>query len=227
MHYANTKKLALRIMYLSLLCLFLYSNEVFAFDDGDFQYWHNTAFSWKIKDNYKFSLEEESRFGDDAKDFYYQHYDIGVTYSGICKWLELSANYRQVFQEKDNEWLKENIPHLNASVKWELFGTNFSNRARFEYKNREDLEDYWRYRNKFTVKPPLKFTRFKIQPYIADEVFYDFNVERVNTNRFYCGINADLSKMIKLELYYLWVSSEKNHDWDDTNVLGTNLKIAF
>ena len=221
------KGLILKTIYALLLCSLLYSTGIFAFDDGDFQYWHNTALSWKIDDNYKLNLEEESRFGDNAKDFYYQHYDIGITYSGICKWLELSANYRHIYQEKNNDWLQENVPHLNASVKWELFDVSFNNRARFEYKNRENAEDYFRYRNKFTVKPPLKFTRFKIQPYIADEVFYDFNVERANANRLYCGISADLSKIIKLDLYYLWVSSEKNHDWDDTNVLGTNLKIVF
>lgn len=199
----------------------------YAFDDGDFQYWNTEAISWKISDDWKLSLEEEFRYANAAKDVYYQHSDLGFTYSGLAKWLDLGANYRQVYEENKNRWLAENRPHLNATLKWKIDEWSFSNRSRFEYRNREDREDFWRYRNKFTLKTPFKVTGFSIQPYIADEVFYDFDVETVNKNRLFGGFELSLTKNLKADIYYFWESSEKNDDWNDTNTLGTKLTLQF
>ena len=83
-------------------------------------------------------LEEEFRFGDDGGNFYYQHSDLGLIYSGISDWVDVGINYRHVFLEKDSDWKQENRPHLNATVKCKLLDFSLSNRGRLEYRNRED-----------------------------------------------------------------------------------------
>ncbi|MFH1621965.1 MAG: DUF2490 domain-containing protein [Candidatus Omnitrophota bacterium] len=210
-----------------IIFVFFFASYSFAFDDDDFQHWITTSASWKMDDEWNMSFEEEFRLGDDAGNLYYHHSDLGFTYSGITDWLDVGVNYRHVFEEKSSDWKQENRPHVNATVKWKMGDVPLSNRARFEYRNRQDAENYWRYSNKFSVKFPLKFTRLNIQPYIADEIFYDFNEETLNRNRVYAGFSFTLLKNLKAEIYYLLESNEKSKDWNDTHALGTKLKFSF
>jgi len=219
-----------RINFL-ILCLvvltLLFVPEGFSFGDGDFQYWNTESISKKINDDWKIALVQEFRWGDNARNPYYNHSDLGIVYSGLASWLDVGINYRHVHEEKSNDWKVENRPHLNADVKWKLFDVAFSNRGRLEYRNREDADNYWRYRNKFSIKLPLQLTKLEIQPYLADEIFYDFDVETLNRNRLYGGFGFKIIKNLKGEIYYLWERTEKSDKWNDINVLGTKLKLSF
>ena len=215
------------IFFLFVISGILFCRPGLSFDDGDFQYWNSESASWSLNDDWKIVLEEEFRFGDDGQDFSYQHSDLGFEYSGIADWLSLGLNYRHVFEKNSGKWLEENRPHLNAAVKWELFDCSFSNRGRFEYRNRESGQEAWRYRNKFSLKFPCKFTKFEIQPYIADEVFVDFDQGEFNRNRVYTGFALKLSNYIKAELFYLLQRSKSGGIWIDYNILGTKLKMYF
>lgn len=200
----------------------------YAFDDGDFQYWNTESVSWTISDRWNAKLEEEFRFGDGGGDFYYQYSDLGLTYSGLVDWLDLGINYRQIF-EKDgsNKWGYENRPHLNITFKGKVNDWSLSNRSRFEYRNKEEGNDGWRYRNKSTIKIPIKFTRFDIQPYMADEIFIDFDKEDLTVNRLYGGFSFKITKNLKGEIFYLWQSTKSSGKWSCLNVLGTNIKFSF
>ena len=87
--------------------------------------------------------------------------------------------------------------------------------------------NYFRYRNKFTVKPSIEILPFGIQPYIADEAFYDFDAETLNANRLYGGFTFNITMSVKAEIYYMWQSKKSNDKWSDTHVLGTKLKFPF
>ena len=209
------------------LFVLLCSSSCFAFDDGDFQYWNAESISWKLDKHWQLNLEEEFRFGDDAGDFYYQHSDLGATYTGMCNWLDIGFNYRHIFEENNDEWKQENRPHLNFALKLISGKLNLNNRGRFEYRNREDADNFWRYRNKFTLKFPCKFTRLEFQPYLADEIFVDFDQQELNRNRLYAGFYMKLLKSLKGEIFYLWQSSKKSGEWTNYQILGTKLKLVF
>lgn len=217
---------AYKILFLILITIFS-AKSCFATDDGDFQYWNTESISTKLNDSWAVKLEEEFRLGDDGGNVYYQHSDLGFTYSGLEDWLSVGFNYRQVFEKKSGEWKQEERPYLNTTVKWRWFDYSLSNRVRFEYREIEDSEDYWRYRNKFAIKLPLKLTKLEIQPYIADETFYDFNRDELNRNRLYLGCNLKLLDGLKGEIFYLWQTSESNDEWADIYALGTKLKLSF
>lgn len=199
----------------------------FAFDGGDFQYWNTENVSFKLKDDWKVKVEEEFRFGDGAGDFYYQHSDVGVTYSGIAEWLQAGISYRLVFEENDGEWEYENRPHFNATLKHKAEGFTFSDRSRLEWRMPENSYTKWRYRNKLTLGHPLEFNEFKFTPYISDEIFVDFDKGKLDRNRLYSGIDFKITKYLKLDVFYLWQFSKKSHHWESYNVLGTKLKAAF
>jgi hypothetical protein len=200
----------------------------FASSDGSLQYWGTTGASFDINKEWKFAVEEEFRLGDDADELFYHHTDMGFIYSGLADWIDLGFNYRQVFQkDSTGEWRQENLPHLNVTFKGKLFGLDISDRSRMEFRDRENVKDVWRYRNKLTVKLPFELTKLKLRPYLADEAFITLNDDNIDKNRFFAGFSVKLSKSIDGEVYYMFESSRSNEQWDHANVLGTAIKLRF
>jgi len=213
----------------ALICAGFLSGPCFAFDDGDFQYWSSAKVSFDINNDWQCNFEEEFKFGDDAGELYYHHSDLGFVYKSFADWIDLGFNYRQVFERTDSEgeWTQENRPHLNVTLKGQLFGLNVSNRSRFEYRDVEDNEDHWRYRNKVTVKLPLELTELKLKPYLADEVFVPLNDDNITKNRVYAGVSFKVLENVTGEVFYCWLTGRTADGWKDINVLGTWLKFRF
>jgi len=201
--------------------------KLYAYDDGDFQVWNTETEEFKINKEAKMVLEEEFRWGGSAKEFYYQHYDLGFFYN-LQKYLNVGAGYRHVLSKSKGKFLVENEPYVTATLLWDIAGFKFDDRSRLEYNHFDYKDDTWRYRNKFTVKLPWKFTKFEIQPYLADEIYVLFDdSQRLNQNRFSAGLGMTITKNLKGEIYYLLQSSKGSKLWTATNVLGTKLKLFF
>lgn len=216
-------------IFLTIGLALLLAIRVYAYDDGDFQLWHTEVQEKRINDKSKVSTEEEFRFGDDASEFYYHHYDAGYLYD-LTKSLSLGFNYRQVYEKKvaHGEFKEENRPYMNAVIKWGILGFQLDNRNRLEYRHFDYQRDFWRYRNKITAKFPWKFTGLEIQPYLADEVFLSFLGKALNRNRSYCGLLFSFSDNLKGEIYYLLQSDKTAFGkWKATNALGTKVKLIF
>jgi hypothetical protein len=207
--------------------LLLFTAKVCAYDDGDFQVWNTDVEEFKINKDSKLALEEEFRWGDNAHEFTYHHYDVGF-FTNLEKWLNIGGGYRHVYELKKGKFRLENEPYLAATLLWDLKGFKIEDRHRMEYRYFDYQDDSWRYRNKVTVKLPWKFTRIGIQPYLSDEIFVGFNgSSTLNQNRFSSGLAMNLTKNLKAEIYYLLQCSKSPDNWKDTNVLGTKLKWAF
>ena len=201
-------------------------NLVYAYDDGDFQIWSTEVQEFKINKDLKVALEEEFRFGDNADDFFYHHYDLGFTYS-LNKSLNLGAGYRHIYEKKKGKFKLENEPYLIFAYKWEWFKFKFDDRSRLEYRHFEYQTDSWRYRNKFTLRFPFRFTKLEIQPYLSDEIFLNFYGAAFTKNRFYSGLEFTVTKNIRADVYYLLEHTKTGRIWPDVNVLGTKIKILF
>lgn len=206
----------------------LISEVCFASDDGDFQYWSTADFSFDINKDWKFTFQEEFRLKESGGHLYRHHSEVGFVYKSFADWVDLGFNYRQVFEkDSEGEWRQENRPHLNVTLKGKLLGLDLSDRSRIEYRDREDKEDVWRYRNKVTVKLPFELTELQLQPYLADEVFITLNDDNVDRNRLYAGVSFKMAQNLKGDVFYLWQSSRSSSGWTDINVLGTALKFNF
>jgi len=216
------KKIGIMLLGLVLLSI----AKVNAYDDGDFQVWNTDVEELKINKDSKIALEEEFRWGDNSKEFYYHHYDVGFFYN-LKKYLNIGGGYRHIYELKKGKFKLENEPYVTATLLWDLLGVKLEDRNRMEYRHFDWQADSWRYRNKFTVKIPWKFTKLEIQPYLADEIFLDFQNKAFSRNRFYSGLTANLTKNLKTEIYYLLQSSRSVNNWVEANVLGTKVKLAF
>ena len=184
--------------------------------------------SFDINKDWKFTFNEEFRLGHDAGNFYKHTSDVGFVYRSFADWMDLGFNFKEEF-EKDSkgEWRSENRPHFNATLKAKVFGLSLSDRSRFEYRDREIKKDVWRYRNKLTIKFPIKLTELELQPYVADEVFINIDEGDFHRNRMYAGFSFKLAKNLDASIFYLWQSSESSSGWKDINALGTGLKYRF
>ncbi|MFZ2356787.1 MAG: DUF2490 domain-containing protein [Candidatus Omnitrophota bacterium] len=201
--------------------------KVYAYDDGDFQVWNTDVEEFKVNENSKVTFEEEFRWGNNASEFYYQHYDIGF-FHNLKEWLNIGGGYRHVYELKKGKFKVTNEPYVTATLLWGLKGFKFDDRSRLEYRHFDYQADSWRYRNKFTAKLPWKFTKFEIQPYLSDEIFIGFGtISEFNQNRFSPGISMNLTKNLKAEIYYMLQSTKSSGKWVDANVLGTKLKLVF
>ena len=101
----------------------LISETCSAFDDGDFQYWNTTGFSFDLSKDWEFTFEEDLRFQDEGSRLYYHHSESGFVYTGYADWVEFGLNYRQVSSRNSNDdWVTENRPHVNVTLMTKLAG---------------------------------------------------------------------------------------------------------
>ena len=222
-------KIRRAVFFAALLAVVFVGEICFAADEGDFQWWSTAGLSFDISKDWGFTFKEEFRLGESAGHLYHHHSEVGLVYKSLADWIDLGFNYRQAY-EKDSagKWRQENQPSLNVTLKGKLLGLDVSDRSRLEYRDRENKDNVWRYRNKVTAQLPVELTPLKLKPYLADEVFVTLNDDNIDNNRFFAGASFKLTKNLKGDVYYMWQSSRAGSgDWTNINVLGTALKISF
>jgi len=215
-----------KIGILMIVLVLMAAHSIFAYDDGDFQVWNTDVEEFKIDKDSRIAFEEEFRWQDNASEFYYHHYDIGYFFN-LNKYLNIGAGYRHIYELKKRKFKLENEPYVTVAFLFSLRGLKFDDRSRLEYRHFDFQADSWRYRNKLTLSLPWKFTKMEIQPYLANEVFLNFNNKAFSGNRFYSGLSMRLASNLKAEIYYLLQSVRSGTSWADANVLGTKIKLSF
>jgi hypothetical protein len=207
--------------------LLIVTAMAYAYDDGDFQIWNTDVEEMKINDKSKVAFEQEFRWGDNADEFFYQHYDIGFFYN-LKKYLNVGGGYRYIYESKKRRFRLERAPYVMMSLLWDSKGFKFEDRRRLEYRSFQYQADAWRYRNKLSMKCPWKYTKMEIQPYLSDEMLFSLSAtNQLSQNRASAGIGMNLTKNVKGEVYYMLHTMKSSGKWIDANVVGTKLKIAF
>jgi len=197
----------------------------YAFDNGDVQYWNGESVKVKFSEHTSVTVEEEFRFGENAGTMYHNHTDVGVGYR-MNDYLQFGANYRQVFSKKGKDWDTEYRPHVNLTVVYPADLFTVKSRNRMEYRIVESHDDYFRYRNKFSLEVPLPMDILNFTPYVADEIYYDLDKGEMNKNRVYAGLKVKITANIRADIFYMRESS-KSGKWKETNVFGSSLFYVF
>lgn len=198
-----------------------------AYDNGDFQIWNTNYQNVEIIKKIKLAMEQEFRFGENASELYYQHYEWGAIF-GFDKMLDIALCYRLVLDKYKHKWREEDQPNVNMTLKFDLWKFKLDDRNRIEYRHFRFKEDSVRYRNKFGIKLPLDLLKMKVSPYAADEIFIASDSTGFNENRFSSGIEFGLTKYVKADIYYMFKSNKiKDEKWNSANVLGIKCRVAF
>ena len=212
----------------AVITVLLFCENCFAFADGDFQIWHSACAHFDINKDWEFTVREHLKLGDDAGHLYLHNTDVGFVYKGFTDWIDLGFNYKQGFRKDDDgHWSRENRPHLNITFNGRVGSLEFSDRSRFEFRDREVREDLWRYVHRLEVRLPFEFTKYKFQPYFADQVFLNMEGQTFEKNRIYSGVSFELTENAESKIYYVWQSAEFDGQWINLDALGFQIEILF
>jgi Protein of unknown function (DUF2490). len=215
-----------KILCIAILIISVTLNT-YAYEHGDFQIWNTNAQDVKIGKATKFTLEEEFRYGENATELFYQHYDWGFCWA-FDKRFELNLGYRFVLDKYKHKWLQSDEPYTNLTWKQDIWKFKFEDRNRIEYRHFRFAPDQARYRNRFTLKYPIDFKTLKISPYVSNEIFVSSNGRGFNQNRFQPGIEIELNKYVKFDIAYMQQQVRgRDNKWYTANVLWLKNKIAF
>lgn len=212
---------------LLLLCLLLIAVSAYAYESGDFQIWNTNGEEIKIGKSTKFTMEQEFRYGENATELFYQHYDWGFGWD-FDKRLELNLGYRFVLERIKHKWMESDEPYTVLTWKQDIWKFKFEDRNRIEYRHFRFAPDQVRYRNRFTLKYPLDFRGITIAPYTSDEIFVSSNGTGFNQNRFESGLEFGLTKYVKASIAYMQQQIRgKGDKFYLANVLWFKGKIMF
>jgi hypothetical protein len=221
------KSTVLVLVALAMVVSF-FASDAFA---GDNKYYSEFALKHKINDKFDVFFTPELRLKDDMGDLYYYHLRGGGTYHAH-KNLDLSLASRFI-QNKDGngDWDKNDIYYIEmiAVPKTKAWDFNLSDANKIEYRIYENAADRWVYRNLATVAYPAKIGNFEFAPYISNEIYYDFEINRMNLNWATIGANKKINKNLTVGLYYRNEASRRGttSTWVTNNILGSNITIDF
>lgn len=190
----------------------------------DWALWSNLDLSGKLNDNWTWKVAPQVRFENHFSEHHYTHFELGLSYK-LSAWFGIAPSYRHVLTRGSADWNTEKRPQLDLNLSRKWLGLNWSDRNRFEFRFRDSGESV-RYRNKLTAKFP-QWRVMDIQPYVANEIFYDLKAESLNKNRIYAGASAPVFQDLRVEIGYIRESNKGQDDWSGFNVLWTSLKYGF
>lgn len=220
------KKLTFLFAAIIAVCLFIES----AFAASDNKYYSEFAFKHKLNDKFDFFFTPEFRFNEDMGNLYYYQVRAGSAFHAH-KNLDLALAYRFLQNKVKGEWDNNDVQYIEmlAIPKTKLGGLDISDANKLERRFYENAPDRWVYRNLLTFAYPAKIGNFKFTPYISNEIYYDFEIDKMNLNWATIGANKRINKYLTVGLYYRDETSRvgASSKWVTNHVLGSNVTVDF
>jgi hypothetical protein len=211
-----------------------------AWAGSDWQAWIDQAVSKGLTERLTVRVAQSFRYSFDESQLATYYLEAGGTWAARS-WLSLGAGYRQQVDRRESRWIGENRPFADAILRWNIRSVAISDRNRIEYRNREEQDDIFRYRNKLTVQYNAWEPGFGLKPYAAAEAFIDesANLKERNRTRFTLGIRTDPDRHLLRNVEASWTQSlamdysvtvqrtKKDGDWADEYIAGVQAGWNF
>ena len=183
---------------------------------NDAQLWENIEVTKKFSKTWAFHFNHEGRIVNNFSEFHYAYGDFGIVRK-FSKSLKMSLNYVLVWKKTDSHdswrhqyyvsltYNKDFLDHFNISLR-EEFQTQYQDIYSSELGKYP--EHYLRSKATITYDP-VYYPFYKIQPYIASEIYYHTDANdkygpEFNRIRYFAGLFYHINKISDLELYYLY-----------------------
>lgn len=226
----------LKLFFLTALFSFAAFSQT-APPESDFQFWNETQLQIplvKTKDNKGKEVEKITLFingtlrvGENYKRFVDERIGFGFDFK-INKYLTLTPSYLyRAEQPFGNRKAYESRFRFAGTLenKWSRF--SLKDRNLVEYRMRNSRSDSVRYRNKLQINVPVvKNKKELFTPFIADEVFYDFQLKKWARNEVSAGISKKFTPNFSADFYYLY-RRDSPAVWKNVHALGINLKFKI
>jgi len=207
---------------LLLLILLVSGASAQSVDRTDNQLWTDVQLAAPVTKSFDFNILGTLRLGRDINRPVDERVGAGFTWK-IGKYWTVSPNYLHIgMQPVRGRKIWENRLTLPVTLRFNLDKFRLSDRNQFEHRIRNSGLRTNRYRNRFQVEHPVG----PLSLYVADEVFYDWAVDRWVRNRFTIGASKVFDKHFTQEVYYLRQNDGVSVP-GDLNVIGTTLRFRL
>ena len=195
-------------------------------DQTDHQFWTDVQVAIPVTTHFDFNVMGTLRVGRDFSHPVDERIGAGFTFRAN-KYLQVSPHYLHIgMQPFAGRRIWENRLTVPVQVVFRAGNFQLSDRNQFERRLRNSGAKSTRYRNRFTVQHPVGSKGWQLWLFVADEVFYDWSVDRWVRNRFSVGGSKVFNKHFTQDLYYLRQNDGVSVP-GDLNVIGTTLRFRL
>lgn len=222
---ARTSKPATILFLLCFLCLSVakVSAQV---DRTDNQLWTEVQLAAPVTKSFDFNILTTLRLGRDINRPVDERIGAGFTFK-YGKHLTIAPSYLHIgTQPVPRRRIWENRLSLPVQVRFNAGEFRLSDRNLFERRLRNSGQKSTRYRNRFQVEHPVGSKDWQLSLFVADEVFYDWSVNRWVRNRFSVGGMKIFNPHFTQEFFYLRQNDGVSIP-GDLNVIGTTLRFRL
>ncbi len=195
-------------------------------DRTDNQQWTDVQLAVPVTKNFDFNLLGTLRLGRDISRPVDERVGVGFTWRIGTHW-QIQPNYLHIgMQPVRGRKIWENRLSLPVTLRFNLGKFRLSDRNLLEHRIRNSGQRANRYRNRFQVEHPVGDKEWHLSLYVADEVFYDWTIDRWVRNRFTVGASKVFNKHYTQDFYYLRQNDGVSVP-GDLNVIGTTLRFRL
>lgn len=195
-------------------------------DHTDNQQWTDVQLAVPINKKFDFNILGTLRLGRDISRPVDERVGAGFTWKIGQHW-QIAPNYVHIgMQPVRNRKIWENRLTLPVTFRFNVNKFRVSDRNQFEHRIRNSGVRLNRYRNRFQVEHPLGKKDWGLSWFVADEVFYDWAVDRWVRNRILVGAIKVFNKHFTQDIYYLRQNDGVSIP-GDLNVIGTVLRFRL
>lgn len=195
-------------------------------DHTDNQQWNEVQLFIPVTKQIDFTLGGTLRIGRD----FHRPVDerVGAGFSvKLGKYVTVSPNYLHIgMQPFAGRRVWENRLSVPVQVRFNLGEFRLTERNLFERRLRNSGAKSNRYRQRVQVERPVGPNGLALSLYVADEVFYDWAVDRWVRNRFSVGAVKVFNKHFTQDFYYTRQNDGVSIP-GDLNVIGTTLRFRL
>ena len=193
-------------------------------DRTDNQQWTDVQLAVPVTSTIDFNMLGTLRFGRNISHAIDERAGVGFTFR-FGKYVTVAPNFLAIgMQPSENRRGWENRLTLPITLRFNAGKFRLSDRNQFERRFRSNGVKSTRYRNRFQVEHPIGSDTLKLSLFVADEVFYDWSVDRWVRNRFSIGVSKVFNKHFTQDFYYLRQNDGVSVP-GDLNVIGTTLRF--
>lgn len=192
----------------------------------DNQFWSDVQIAVPVTKAIDFNVLGTLRLGRDISRPVDERIGAGFSFK-FGKHLTVAPNYlyigTQPFKGRRG-W--ENRLSLPVTLSFALEKFLLADRNLFERRFRHPGITSTRYRNRLQVGHPVGPKKLALTLFVADEVFYDWSINRWVRNRFTIGASKVFNKHFTEDFYYLRQNDGVSLP-GDLNVIGTSLRLRL
>jgi hypothetical protein len=195
-------------------------------DPTDNQFWTDVQVAVPVTKNFDFNILGTLRIGRDFSHTVDERIGAGFTFRA-GNHVSVAPSYLHIgMQPFAGRRIWENRLTLPVTFRFNAGDFRLSDRNQLEHRMRNSGQKITRYRNRFQVDHPIGAKEWQLSVFVADEVFYDWSVDRWVRNRFSVGGTKVFNKHFTQDLYYLRQNDGVSVP-GDLNVLGTSLRFRL